>query len=105
MTTTLATRSNFLILLTDSWKRIFNKSYQAQKGATTRSEAVTACEKFKGKLFEPKTAMENVDVLKLLRDVDIMRNHNIVWNYEAVGNYSKLDDKGRESKISKNIMT
>ena len=96
MTTTLVTKLNFLILLTDSWKRIFDKSYQVQKAATNRSQAVSACEKFNGKLFQPKTAMENVDVLKLLRDVDIMRNHNIVWNYEAVGNYSKLDDKERE---------
>ena len=86
MTTIIVTRLNFLILLTDSWKRIFDKSYQVQKAATNRSEAVTACEKFNGKLFEPKTAMENVDVLKLLRDVDIMRNHNIVWNFEVEGN-------------------
>ena len=103
MTTTFVPRLNFLILLTDSWKRIFDKSYQVQKAATNRSEAVSACEKFNGKLFEPKTAMENVDVLKLLRDVDIMRNHNIVWNYEAVGNCSKLENKGRELKISKNM--
>ena len=87
MTTTLATRSNFLILLTDSWKRIFNKSYQVQKGATTRSEAVTACEEVNGKLFEPKTE-ENGDIWELLVNVGIMHIHNIVWNFEAEGNSS-----------------
>ena len=83
MTSIRVTRLNFLILLTDSWKRIYYKSYQVQKGATTRSEAVTACEEVNGKLFESKTALENVDVLELDGWVGI---HNIVWNFEAEGN-------------------
>ena len=81
-------------MLTDSWKRIYYKSYQVQKGATTRSEAVTACEEVNGKLFEPKTAFEKVDVMELLRNVGIMYIHNIVWNYEAEGNpWKPIGDK------------
>ena len=85
MTSIRVTRLNFLILLTDSWKRIYYKSYQVQKGATTRSEAVTACEEVNGKLFEPKTE-KNGDVWELLVNVGIMHIHNIVWNFEVEGN-------------------
>ena len=64
---------------TDSWKQIYDKSYQVQKGAKTRSEAIAACEKHEGKLFEPIAAKENADVLDLLKDAGIKR---IVWHYE-----------------------
>ena len=67
---------------TDSWKQIYNKSYQVQKGAKTHSEAIAACEKHEGKLFEPETAKENVDVLDLLKDAGIS---SIVWDYEQEG--------------------
>ena len=69
----------FLILRTDSWKQIYSKSYQVQKGAEIRSDAIAACETLGGKLFEPETAKENVDVLELLTVAGIQK---IVWKYE-----------------------
>ena len=63
---------------TDSWKQIYNKAYQVQKGERIRSDAIAKCEALDGKLFEPKTATENVNVLELLTIAGIQK---IVWNY------------------------
>ena len=41
---------------------------------------MAACKEKKGKLFEPRFATENVDVLEFLIDAGIKK---IVWQYEA----------------------
>ena len=69
---------NFPLLWTDSKKQIYNKSYQVLKGAKNRTDAITACEKYDRKLFEPKNAIENVDVLNILKNASIS---SFVWNY------------------------
>ena len=87
----------FLILRTDSWKQIYSKSYQVQKGAKTRSEAMAACKEKKGKLFEPRFATENVDVLEFLIDAGIKK---IVWQYEAGRTRTQLVGRSRAGNMA-----